>query len=437
MQPCRNSRLPWADNFARMSSVNRIFPILTCSTALLCLTGCLSQHMEKISGRVEKMYADIKGWEELPLRTITWQQARAMMQRNNDELRQAQNAIDDAERNSLSIYTDMIPGVSYYGYLTSSLDRLSETVTGEKELQSNINVNFSLPNLTQVPYRVYSNKVTTFAAMKAMEGKQRELVSRLYQTVRMRSIRKKQERLEEKNLDELAALKAANEKKDTESEHWKNMATLLGDSSARWEVLPVSLPSIRWKDYVHKLDKLDPLVVCNYAMQLEQARMAQYGIALQYAPTINTSLYSPSLFTSSGGTYSGTFLSGEDTKLNLSISYALDTDLQTWHSYQRSKEQYEQACRTVSASLRDHKAKVDKLKRSVAEYENWRSVMNKRIAFTEKMTASNADQYIEKQQSLLAMRREILTQEATAVESEAALILEYGLPGEKPSSLKP
>ncbi len=414
-----------------MPPVKPLPAILTCTAALFALVGCsVSQRLDKVSRQVEAMYAETKGWEELPVRTITWQQACAMMARNNNELRQADNAIEDAERDSLSIYTDMIPGVSYYGYMTSSLNRLSESVSGGQDLESNVNVNFYLPALTQVPYRVYSTKVVTFAAIKAREGKERELVSQLYRTTRLRQLNKQQEALADKPQDETAAMKSAMEKRETDSQHWMSMARLIGDASARWEILPQSLPRISWSSYNRKMDKLDPLVICNFAMQLEQARMAQYGIALRYLPTLNMSLYSPSLFSSSGGTYSGTFLSGEDTKLNLSISYALDTQLETWHSYQRSKEQYELACRTVADSLREHKGKVDSLRESFAEYENWRSFMQKRLRFTEDMPAPNAEQYIQKEKDLLSMKRELLIQEIAAVESEAALILEYGLPGE-------
>ncbi len=403
--------------------------MLTCTAGLLGLAGCsIEQRVEKVTAQVETMYAETRGWEELPLRTITWQQAHDLILRNNLEIKKIEDTIEDSERESLSIYTDMIPGVSYYGYLTSSLDRLSETVTGENELDSNVNVNFSLPALTQVPYRVYSAKVKTFAALKAREGKERELISQLYLAARTRQISKKQEALTEEPENEAAAIKKEQEARKADIKHWQAMAKIIGDSNARWEILPQSLPVIRWKDYEGRLDKLDPLVVCNFAMQLEEARMAQYSIALQYLPTINTSLYSPSLFTSSGGTYSGTFLSGEDTRINLNISYNLDTKLRTWNNYQRNKEQYELACRTVLDSLREHKDKVDTLRKSVAEYENWRSYMNKRIEFTQNTPADNAAHYIEREKALLSMKKELLTQEASAVESEAALILEYGLP---------
>ncbi len=419
-------------NSVSMPSVNALPAILLCSLAALSLTGCsISQRLSRTGLRVEEMYAQAKGWDELPLRTITWQQACDLMMSKNEELQQAQNHIEESERESLSVYTDMIPGMSYYGYMTSSIDRLSDTVRGENELSSNVNVSFSLPALTQVPYRVYSAKVRTFANIKAWEGKQRELISKLYRAARLREIAHRQEALNVEPQDELTALKQRSDKRTADTAHWTEIAQLLGDSSARWEILPQSLPPIRWADYSRRLHKLDPLVVCNFVMKLEQARMAQYSIALRYLPTLNMSLYSPSLFSSTGGTYSGTFLNGEDTKLNMSISYTLDTRLSTWNSYQNSKEQYELTCRQVAEELRKHKLKVDTLRKSYAEYTEWRSYMNKRIDFVEKQQPANATDYIAREKDLLAMRRELLTQEAAAVESEAMLILSYGLPGRK------
>ncbi len=413
-----------------MLSVKSIPAILACPALVLCLAGCsVSQQVAKVSERVETMYANTQSWDALPQKTITWEQAIDLIKRNNLEIRQAENTIRENERESLSVYTDMIPGVSYYGFIDSTIDQLSETVKGKNDISSNVNVSFSLPALTQVPYRVYSSKVQTFAAIKAREGKERELVSQLYKTARLREIGRKQAALDKAPQDEAEAMKKVSERRQADTKHWLTMAKLLGDSSARWEILPQSLPRLRWSYYRNKLDKLDPLVVCNFAMKLEQARMAQYSIALNYLPTINTSLYSPSLFSSTGGTYQGTFLSGEDTKLNLSLSYTLDTDLRTWNSYQRSKEQYELTSRQVGEELREHKSKMDSLRSSVAEYENWKSFMQKRIRFTEQMTADNAEQYIEREKSLLSMRKELLAQEAAAVESEAVLILEYGLPG--------
>lgn len=205
------------------------------------------------------------------------------------------------------------------------------------------------------------------------------------------------------------------------------MAELLGDYSARWRILPDSLPRVSWSTYSSRLNKLDHLTICRFALQLERARLGMYGIALQYLPTINTNLYSPSLFSSSGGTYQGTFLDGEETKINLNLSYRLDTQLDTWHSYKDRKDEYENVKREVSAAIMEHKLKLQQLRRSVQDYNSWRSYMQKRIRYTRETPVTTAEEQLTRDKAVLDMQLELLNQESKAVESESAVLLEYGL----------
>ena len=172
---------------------------------------------------------------------------------------------------------------------------------------------------------------------------------------------------------------------------------------------------------------MDALTVCQFALQLEQARMRQYSIALNFLPTINTSLYSPQLFSSTGGTYSGTFLNMDDTKLNMSISYTLDTKLNNWNNYCDSKEAYELQQRETYAKMVEHKQKLSALKASMDEYMTWRDFMHKRIEHLRTAPAANAEEFLENETTLHSMQKELLTQEAAAIESESSLILQYGL----------
>ncbi len=424
----RKSGLPWVSLSARMPRVNARHLLLP-ALGLLLLPGCnLQKRLDKVSANIERQYAETKDWNELPRRTISWQQALAMLKRSNEEVLKLRSTREDAEREELSIYTNMIPGLSYYGYMTRSLNRLTDEYNAD-DLNSNVNITFNLPALTQVPYRQYSAQARAFAAIKAEEGKVRELTTSLYQTIRQRELARRIAELDRQNPDKNDAPPTLDTPEDSDITYWQSIAKVLGDPGARWEILPETVPGIRWRDYCDRLDLLDPLVVCNYAMKLEQARLAQYGVALRYLPTINTSLYSPSLFSSSGGTYSGTFLNDEDTRLNLGVSYAVDTQLTVWNSYQKNKDNYERAKREVAADLRDHKHKVARLRNSVREYQNWRSFMQKRIEYTEKMQPDSAEGYIARAKELFDMRRELLVQEQKAIESEAALLLEYGMPG--------
>lgn len=406
--------------------MKRLFPAIA---LLALLPGCsLHQRLDRVSADIERLYEQTRLWEQLPQRTISWQQAIAMMRRQNAQLLAARDRIEHEQRDELSVYTDMIPGVSYYSYFNKSLRDLTQTLSSN-DLQSSVNVNFYLPTLTNLPYKVYAAKATAFAAVKALEGKERELISKLYTAVRKQELRQRRQALERQSAEaeqHSPDIPDFSEENST-LEYWKEISGLLGDTSARWNILPSGMPTFRWSDYRGKMDKLSELVVCQHALKLEQARLTQYRVAMDYLPTINTGLYSPSLFSSTGGTYSGTFLDMDDTTLNLSISYRLDTRLDNWNEYKDNKARYEQTKRDVVSSLMEHKQKMNLLRRSMNEYYTWRSFMNKRMDYLKSVRADSSSAFLEQAQELHRMQAELLSQEEKVIESEAALILEYGL----------
>lgn len=398
-------------------------PLIVC---LIVLQGCsIDERISATSARLEKQYADVRLWEELPLRTISWNQAVGMMKKNNIEYINTLKAIEHANRDELSVYTDLIPGLSYYSYMNKALGDLTNQYNSD-DIRHNLNVNFYLPTLTRVPYRVYASKAAAYAAIKAREGKERELISKLYALQRKQEISKRKEALENKKPKVQEPLYEQLNKHES-NDQWNDIAALLGDYTARWNILPSSVPRFNWASYRPCTGALDSLIVCKLALELEQARMKQYGIALSYLPTINTNLYSPSLFNSTGGTYSGTFLDVDDTQLNLSISYTFDTQLKTWTHYLDSKDEYQNKQREMANRLVDYKQKLHALRASMDEYTAWKSYMNKQMKHLRQAPAANADEFIQAETTLLSMEQELLTQEEAAVESEAALILQYGL----------
>lgn len=408
--------------------MKHVFPIL--ALAVLLPACSLDQRIDRVSAEIERLYSQTRLWEDLPQRSISWQQAIAMMRRQNPQLLAAQARIEHEQREALSVYTDMIPGVSYYSYFNKSLQGLTQTLSSD-DIQTSVNIHFYLPTLTRVPYKVYSAKAEAYAAIKAKEGKEQELISKLYTAVRTRDLRQRQLAHDKKS-----AAAATGETlpappnfgaENSDLEYWKQISTLLGDTSARWNILPSGMPPFRWSHYSRKTKQLSELMVCQHALKLEQARLAQYGVAMDYLPTINTGMYSPSLFSSTGGTYSGTFLNMDDTTLNLSVSYRLDTKLDNWYTYKDNKARYEQVSRDVVRSLLEHKQKMALLRRSMNEYYTWRSYMQKRMEFIKNSPSDNPADFLERAQELHRMQSELLSQEEKVIESEAALVLEYGL----------
>lgn len=396
--------------------------------ACAALTGCsLSEHLARVSEKMEKQYEEVKLWEELPQRTISWEQALAMLRNGNLELRNAQRAIEKAERETLGVYTDLIPSVTYYSYANKAVADLTRRWSGDDVMQ-NLNVNFSIPTLTQVPYRVYAAQAHAFAAVKAKEGREREQTAKLYQLVRKHELTAALAAHDASAQETPLSPEQLMQSREEQHQYYAEVAKLLGDYTARWNILPETMPHLRWQDYRHRLDKLDALVVCEYALKLEQARMAQYSVALQYLPSINTNLFSPSLFSSTGGSYAGTFLDSHDTKLNLSLYYTLDTRLHIREQHLNYKDLYERTKAEIAVALIDHKDKMAALRRSMDEYEAWRGFMAKRAQFLRTAPTETAADFLNNRKEEADMKRELLSQELQAVESEAALVLEYGMP---------
>ncbi|MBR3925805.1 MAG: hypothetical protein IKJ58_03475 [Akkermansia sp.] len=406
--------------------------VMLTAAAVCALCGCsVEKRLAEMTADVQMSFSQAKEWEQLPIRTISWQQALYMIYNNNIEIQKLNSTIARCEREGMSIYTDMIPGVSYYGYFTKTLSELTGTYRTD-DLSSNVNVTFSLPTITNIPYRVYASRANTFAAIKSRELRERELTSRLYSEVRRRDVELRRRALEDSRPNtqpEGSRMLSENTRHLNDSQHWKTIADLLGDYTARWQILPESMPRVNWNTYLPRFDKLDELSACRFAIRLEQAHLAQYGIALQYLPTINAHLYSPSLFSSTGGTYQGTFLGGDDTRLNLNLGYTLDTQLDTWNMYQDRKENYENVQREVQASIMEHKHKLSQLRRSVQDYQSWRSYMEKRIQYQLETPITSAEGLLNRDSLIYDMRMELLNQENSAIESEAAVIIEYGMSG--------
>ncbi len=396
-----------------------------------CLNSCNIEEVLQGTGEdLQKKFSSIEQWEALPLRRISWNQALAMILENNRDMRRADSNIDSAERNVRSVYTDLIPTVAYYGSFSNSINGLIDA-SKDATTSYNIQVGFSLPSLTQVPYRVYSAQATAYAAVKSREGKIRELSSQLYKSIRTREIQMRQQELAKDKPDARPKTRQEEESEyNAESQFWQDMANLLGDTSARWMVIQETMPRIRWSDYRDRLETLDELVVVQFAMRLEQARLQQYGVALNYLPTLNANLYSPSLFSSTAGTFDGAFLSGDDTTLNLSVSYSLDTQLRNWNNYKTNKENYDLICQEVINELITRRNTLRKLRNSFDEYEVWKGFMKKKIAFMRDTPPDSAEEYIETSRLIIDMENELLTQEQRSVETEASILLEYGFHGE-------
>lgn len=405
-----------------------LLPVLFC---LLLAAGCsVSQRLEDAGKEVVAVYESLPDWEQLPVKRITWNQAIDMAMEQNIELRKARNTIKQAKRSVRSVYTDLIPGFNLYASMTEALRDISYSPNSEN-MSYNINMLFNLPSISQLPYRVYSAQAELYGTEKAYELKQREITAKIYQHVRNEQLETRLHELEQVEMPEEDRESSAKIKEDewraSRIDAWSKLAALLGSQKARWEIIPETLPKLDQAKYERECIHLDPLVVTQFAMQLEAARMRKYQILMNYLPQINMNLYSPSLFSSSGGTYGGTFLNSSDMQLNTYASLTIDTKLSNWDQFRTAQEEYEFTREELRTKLMDRRIQVGKVLKSCREFETWKSAMAARIEFQSRQPVASAEELLQKRKDNIAMEREILTQEKRKIEGEAALLVEYGI----------
>lgn len=378
---------------------------------------------------IDAQYQNLPDWETLPIRKISWGEALRMATKHNMDMARARITIEDAERQARSVYMDIIPLVNLDAIMNKRLKSASTMQTDE--LTYHVNVLFNLPSLSQLPIDVYTAQAQVYAVKKAYELKERELVSKLYKVARQRRL---QEELY--NIEKTGISKDDNEWKQKDMEYkkdeerrsdWLEISKLLGSTSARWEIDWSTVPHLKWDYYMKASQHIDVLVLTMMAMQLEASKMAVYDALMEYLPQINIDFYSPALFSTTGGTYSGFFGDSKDMTLNMNASLQLDTQLKVWDRYQKAKAEHEFFKRELKIRLIERKGQVRQVVKSCNDSEDWKSYMYKRIDFLRLKEPQDAVELMAKRDENTAMEREILTQEQRKVDSEAAMILEYGL----------
>lgn len=392
-------------------------------------TSCsLEKHMERKTGELIKKMETVPKWAQLPRQEISWNQAVTLMMERNIDLKKSEQSLKTTKRAVINVFTQIIPGVNLDWMLTKELSDLSKVTADDVEY--NTNILFNMPSITQIPFDYYSAKAAVYTAEKTLEMKKRELISRLYQqTISYRNAqisynnqlkslpydddgvqRKKLDKEWEKSLDEIS----------------QGFATLLGSMDARWLIKPETMPRLDWEKYKAASKKLDLLVVTMAAMELEASRLQVLNARMNFFPSVDINFYSPSLFSSTGGTYGGFFAGAGDMQVNMSLREELDTRLTSWFQYKSAKENHDLMQRSVVMDLQKRRIKIATLLESRRRYELWRGVLLKEIAFKESRLSASGDEYLEQMKDIRKMYTDLDNEATKNAEVEAALIMEYG-----------
>lgn len=414
--------MPLRNQYARSSGI-----VIFCLW-LLALSSCsIEKHMDEKTNELVEKLEKIPQWENLQEEVITWDEAVRVSLSKNLELRRAQLAIDNADRSVKRIFLDMIPGVNLDMMITKDLEGLQDLSSSDVEYRTNILFNF--PSLTRVPIDYYTAKASVYRAKKTLELKQREIVSKLYRGAREYVAAYDAYKLQKESVlynDETEIRKIETDWLDKRKQLSSQIALVMGDVSKVWIIDPRTIPVVNWNRYKTASKKLDILVLTMLAMEIEASRLNMLGIKMQYFPELNINFYSPSLFSSTAGTYSGIYASSGDVRVNMALSWRLDTQLRIWYQLKSAKESHQFLIEDVNMRMIDRREKIKSLIKSREEFESWKNYMRKRSAFLLSRAPVSVEDYKKTRTETFDMIKEVQTQEAKNTEVEAALILEYG-----------
>ncbi|WP_303191850.1 hypothetical protein [uncultured Akkermansia sp.] len=367
-------------------------------------------------------------WEQLPERTISWSAAWKMIEDNNLDLKESKMNLRQAEWAVTSVFTQMIPGVNLDLMMTRDINGLSSL--SARDVEYHTNILFNMPSLTQVPFDYYSAKASVYASKNMLEMKKRELLSQLYRQVLLydNAIRSRKNALDSIPYDDDGTQRAKVDRdwEKTRKDMSKAFSLLLGDVDSRWFVNPVTLPRINWAAYRKASRKLDFLVVSIMAMELEASRLNVLDVKMRFFPSMDINFYSPSLFTGSGGTYSGFFAGARDMQVNMSLKEQLDTRLDVWNQYRNARDNHKILEKKIRLRLLDRREKVEALIKSRDEFESWQSYYRKKAEFLKKRLAFSGEEYLQLRKDIQSIYHDLDSEAVKNAEVEAALIMEYG-----------
>jgi hypothetical protein len=397
---------------------------------LLGLASC-SVH-ERVQRKADELAKEIEAhadWDQLPERTVSWNEAVEFALKHNATLKRAQVSIDDAKRSVRRVYLDFLPGINLDALISKDINNLA-AVNGN-DVSYNTNILFNIPSITQVPITYYTAVASVYSAEKSLEMKQREVISNIYKTAREYEIAKNQMELRLREDSEFDDDSRQKQIKRDWVEREKQLLTAnntsLGDYQYRWKVDPKTLPKLDWAKYKAASAHIDRLVMTMLAMELESSRLNILGVKMRYFPELNINFYSPSLFSKTGGTYGGVFGSSADMTVSLGLVLQLDTKLSVWDSLQSAKATHKILQEEVRTRALDRKAKVSALLKSREDFESWAGYIRKRAAYLSQAHPLNSEEFWQTRKDVSDMYNDLFSQEQKNVTVEAALIMEYGL----------
>lgn len=413
--------------------ISRIWPAVAATVLLVLQSACsVTERVGDAQAELMEHYRKLPDWEQLPVRSLSWERAMALLEKQNLEMQRARQSVKEAQNRRDRVYRQFIPLVDIGYYFNTALMK-SKGRNYSDYSNFDVNIIFSLPDLLRLPVDHYTAELALFKAEKDLEQKRRELVAKLWQSFREAGLEHRKRGTEDAaTASRLADKKLREQERALQSrEKTQQLCALLNDYTARWQPNAATLPRINWQAYREKAKVPDALTQTQMALALEAARLQKLGVAVHYLPSARVNFYSPSLFSVSGGTTEG-FLSGEtDVRMNLNTYLQLDTRMEVWSEWAMARENYRLVQQELTQKMHEYRNKMQLLLESWKAYDDWKRSTEDYLDFRRRQGVCEADGIKALYDEDIALQKEMQEQEKKNLERECALIQEYGLPNEK------
>ncbi len=401
----------------------RLLPLIPLLSVLVCCSP--AKKIDELNAQFAKDYQQLPRYDSLPTRRLSWKEALSMLERNNIEYRESKRAYDNAKYQIGSTWRSLIP-ILDSGYFYNAPLKWDKGTPAQHNF--NINIIFNLPSLVTMPVEHYTNALAAIKANVDCQLKQRELEARLWQCFREHSIMEQEQALYEQSPGQDAAAKQRLRDLYQQKQRalWSRLCVLINDHSARWLPQCAGLPEPSLQHFRQKAKAPDELFISTLSLQAEASRLKKLGIFLQFMPMVYTDVYSPSLFTDTGGNNDGFMRNADDVRISFNTFLRLDTRLERYHDYKDADKAHQLTLEALSQAMMEHREKVLLTLNAWQKYEEWKESVDDYVAFRNRQEISDAEEAIARQQAHLEIEKARLEQRRSNLERECALMQEYG-----------